>query len=837
VLERDRIAGLVRAAQAGDEGAFAELVRAYQDVAVAYGSALLRDYHLAEDAAQEAFVEAYRELPALREPAAFTVWFRSIVFKHCDRITRRKHHPATDLGSALSIASATPSPHDILEAKETAGSVRAAIGTLSEPEQQVVLLYYLADQSHADIAEFLEVSSNTVKTRLYAARQRLRQHLAHIEEELQAARPSRDATFADRVRRMIRPEDLKKKEPLTWSPGMGTDVWEMFCAAMTGDLDTIKRLVNKDPALLRSNYAYRTPLYFAVRENQVAVAAFLLEHGADQLGLAVNDSFLEIARDRGYTQMQALLEDNLAKAHHVAPQGDVIAAGIRERDLPTVRSLLDQSPELLNAGDRGGNLPIHWAVMTRQLDMIDELLARGADINAARFDGARPIHLTNGDYHYRGWRDVPPDTVATPSDVLAHLRARGAYIDLNTAARNGDLARVRELLHQDPSLANRVSEYITYYSGSGAPLKNAAVGGHLEIVKLLLENGADPNLPEEHIAPRGHALYSAVSGGHYEVAKLLLEHGAYPNPPVESSADALSIAMWNKNQLMVELLCSYGAARSVALLAHDGDVQTAAAVFEANPALADDPHALANAAANGRAAFVRLMLRYHPDLPRRIFLDHYWTIGAKTRELTDLLFEHGMNPSQADWLGTTPLHHFARRNDVEMAALFVDRGANLHARDEDIGSTPLGWAAKFGKVLMVRFLLGRGARLTLADDPRWATPLAWARRRGHQSIVELLEHFHENGTLPSITMQQYGTLVQDLIDAYNKGDAGALQRVLEYYQPDRRQNLDQFRAGVRERLGRAAGAGDVLDADSARLLVARAHGYTGWNELQAEIDA
>ena len=108
-------------------------------------------------------------------------------------------------------------------------------------------------------------------------------------------------------------------------------------------------------------------------------------------------------------------------------------------------------------------------------------------------------------------------------------------------------------------------------------------------MKLLLERGADPNLPEEGIAPHGHALYSAVSNGHYEIAKLLLEHGAYPNPEVESSADALSIALMNSNEKMVELLCSYGAARAVHLLAYYGDVQTAAAVFAANPALADDP--------------------------------------------------------------------------------------------------------------------------------------------------------------------------------------------------------------------------------------------------------
>src|SRR5262249_48963430 len=153
-------------------------------------------------------------------------------------------------------------------------------------------------------------------------------------------------------------------------------------------------------------------------------------------------------------------------------------------------------------------------------------------------------------YNFRGWRDVPQDWPITPAQVLAHLHARGAYMDICTACHLGDLARVKELLAQDPTLANRVSEYVTYYLGSGAQLKNAAAKGHLEIVKLLLEHGADPNLPEEHIAPHGHALYSAVANGHYEVAKLLLEHGAYPNPEVESSADALSRALGNADQPM-----------------------------------------------------------------------------------------------------------------------------------------------------------------------------------------------------------------------------------------------------------------------------------------------
>jgi ankyrin repeat protein len=193
----------------------------------------------------------------------------------------------------------------------------------------------------------------------------------------------------------------------------------------------------------------------------------------------------------------------------------------------------------------------------------------------------------------------------------------------------------------------------------------------------------------------------------------------------------------NSDKRMVDLLCSFGAARAVHLLAYYGDVQTAAAVFAANPKLADDPDVLANAAGEGQEAFMRLLLRYQPNLPKRVEFPA-WSVGAKTRELNELLFAHGLDPSQPDWLGITPLHQFARKGDLNNAQQFIDHGANLNARDEDICSTPLGWAAKFGQTAMVELLLNRGAATNLPEDPCWATPLAWATRRGHEQTAAVL---------------------------------------------------------------------------------------------------
>jgi ankyrin repeat protein len=175
-----------------------------------------------------------------------------------------------------------------------------------------------------------------------------------------------------------------------------------------------------------------------------------------------------------------------------------------------------------------------------------------------------------------------------------------------------------------------------------------------------------------------------------------------------------------------------GIARSMAVLATYDDVETASSLLAADPDLADDTEALEAAARGGRLDFVRLLLRHRPDVARRVTV-------SKPEKAARLLFEHGMDANRADWLGITPLHRFAERGDLASARLFIEHGARLDARDQELQSTPVAYAARAGHLRMVRFLLDQGALVHDPEDPPWATPLAWARRRGHARVVALLE--------------------------------------------------------------------------------------------------
>lgn len=179
----EELASLISRSRSGDLDAFGAIVRRFQDMAFGYAYSILGDFHLAEDAAQEAFIEAYRQLAALRTPGAFPGWFRKIVFKYCDRITRGKKMPVISFDAASDVADRVPGPAETAARSELHDKVIDAVYALPEHQRMVTTLFYINGYSQNEIADFLEVPVTTVKKRLHDSRKRLKEQIMDMVGE------------------------------------------------------------------------------------------------------------------------------------------------------------------------------------------------------------------------------------------------------------------------------------------------------------------------------------------------------------------------------------------------------------------------------------------------------------------------------------------------------------------------------------------------------------------------------------------------------------------------------------------------------------------------------
>ncbi len=166
----------------GAPDSFEGLIRRYQDMAFGYALSLLRDYHLAQDATQEALFIAYMNLPTLRERAAFPGWLRGIVHHQCCRYLRKRRFDTIPLDDAIGVPEAAIGPAQYLERREALDHILAAIGALPDAQREVAALYYIKDYAQREIAAFLDVPVSTVNNRLHAARQQLRGDLRPMTE-------------------------------------------------------------------------------------------------------------------------------------------------------------------------------------------------------------------------------------------------------------------------------------------------------------------------------------------------------------------------------------------------------------------------------------------------------------------------------------------------------------------------------------------------------------------------------------------------------------------------------------------------------------------------------
>jgi len=173
---------LVRQAKDGDKEAFESLVRRHQSRVFAVAGGILRNREDVEDIAQQVFLKAYFSLKRFDQRAAFSTWLYKITLNECwDLLRKRKVRPlvlevdlseeqARQYQAAEEVADGRPDASDRLAARER---VEQLLECLEERDRTMLVLKEVQGFSVEEIAEVLELNANTVKVRLFRARQRI----------------------------------------------------------------------------------------------------------------------------------------------------------------------------------------------------------------------------------------------------------------------------------------------------------------------------------------------------------------------------------------------------------------------------------------------------------------------------------------------------------------------------------------------------------------------------------------------------------------------------------------------------------------------------------------
>jgi RNA polymerase sigma-70 factor (ECF subfamily) len=177
-------AAIVDAVLAGDRDAFRALVEREGPGVVRACQRVLGDLHEAEDAAQEAFVIAFRSLSTWRREGAFGAWVSRIAVRVAIRQAGKRRNVAwldaqpDEAGSVPEPVSPLPDPAALAIHGERSAAVRSAVAALDEPYREVVALRFFAERSLAEISQLTGRPLGTVKTHLHRGLLRLRDQLA-----------------------------------------------------------------------------------------------------------------------------------------------------------------------------------------------------------------------------------------------------------------------------------------------------------------------------------------------------------------------------------------------------------------------------------------------------------------------------------------------------------------------------------------------------------------------------------------------------------------------------------------------------------------------------------
>lgn len=533
-------------------------------------------------------------------------------------------------------------------------------------------------------------------------------------------------------------------------------------AVERGDLPTAREFLTRRPEIVDLGRGEMRAVHMAVLRRDLEMTRLLLEFGADPDGgiwpkRDATSPYI-LARDRGYDEIVEAFRAAREKRGARGPSGPTEATRKLRKAYESGReeavvAAFEEHPELAEMRSPDGMTLLHQAAGRGELLLMKWLIDRGADIN--RRTGKSQQGWTPLDFAAAGWGGDWHFDNPKFERTARFLLDSGAQLSPLSAATLGRWDFLEKRSKQE-------------LEDKGV-LEAAVKGNQPDVLRRLLDLGLDPDEPQqigsiaEQTWTAGGPLFQAVVLNRIDLARLLLERGADPNANVWTSGSATFRAYEQNSPDMIALMEEYGGwiDPGGAGYARQTEIARKMLAGEIDPHIEPNDfsgHTVAEqllwgGASSLSAEIVRMALAHvdwPPDDPRWFWMlwrpipghdDYDARQQAECCECFRLILARCGPHHRASDYGQTMLHEAVSRDHgvgVQLATILLDAGARLDVRDTLLQSTPLGWACRWGRVGMVKLFLARGADPVEAGAEPWATPRAWAEKMHHPEIVELL---------------------------------------------------------------------------------------------------
>jgi ankyrin repeat protein/Tol biopolymer transport system component len=295
--------------------------------------------------------------------------------------------------------------------------------------------------------------------------------------------------------------------------------------------------------------------------------------------------------------------------------------------------------------------------------------------------------------------------------VLFAFIASALADEIHEAAKEGTLAKVKELLEKDPKLINFKDE------NGRTPLHWACLGVHKDVAQYLLEKGADVNAKDNNETT---AMHSAAAQGHTEVAKLLIKNGAQINAKNYFSQTPLHTAAFNGQRDVTELLVASGAK----LETRDDHGRTPL---------------FFNAVWGGNVDVARILIEHGANLNvvnSSGDTPLYWSARMGYKDMVNLFIEKGAGVPAEGHQSKKLMQVAASKGLIKLFTILMDKGVDFNFRNHNDG-TLLHSAAAGGSPEIIKLLIDEGMNVNDKDRYQW-TPLHYAAANRHKAAIELL---------------------------------------------------------------------------------------------------